>query len=118
MIRRSRQPHGRCLSTSESWIAKTVLLETVWVLRSLYGFEENEIVGALIKLLGLAGVQAEDAPAVAPALALTAKGLEFAGALHLASRPDGVTFASFDKSFVRRASRAGVSGVRSADALK
>ena len=24
------------------WIAKTVLLETAWVLRSLYGFEESD----------------------------------------------------------------------------
>ncbi len=100
------------------WIAKTVLLETAWVLRSLYGFEESEIASALIKLLGLAGVQAEDAPAAASTLALTTEGLAFADALHLASRPDGVIFASFDKSFVKRASRAGISGVRSVGALK
>ena len=87
----AQQAAARSLFEHERiWIAKTVLLETAWVLRSLYGFEENEIAGALIKLLGLAGVQAEDAPAVASALALTAKGLEFADALHLASRPDGL----------------------------
>ena len=35
------------------WIAKTVLLETGWVLRSLYGFEESSIRDAFTKLLGL-----------------------------------------------------------------
>jgi predicted nucleic-acid-binding protein len=35
---------ARSLFASEQiWIAKTVLLETGWVLRSLYGFEESAI---------------------------------------------------------------------------
>ena len=42
------------------WIAKTVLLETDWVLRSLYGFEENEVREAFVRLLGLDNVYAED----------------------------------------------------------
>ena len=42
------------------WIAKTVLLETGWVLRSLYGFEEPAIRDAFTKLLGLKNVRAED----------------------------------------------------------
>ena len=46
------------------WIAKTVLLETGWVLRSLYGFEESAIRDAFTKLLGLKNVHAEDGPAV------------------------------------------------------
>src|SRR5262249_46586122 len=85
------------------WIAKTVLLETGWVLRSLYGFEESAIRDAFIKLLGLNNVQAEDASSVAAALALTVHGIEFADALHLSSRPPGAAFVSFDRSFVRRA---------------
>lgn len=93
------------------WIAKTVLLETGWVLRSLYGFEERAICDAFTKLLGLKHVHAEDESAVAAALALTAHGIEFADAMHLMSRPPGASFASFDRSFVQRASRAGVSDV-------
>jgi len=93
------------------WIAKTVLLETGWVLRSLYGFEESAIRDALTKLLGLKNVHAEDEPAVAAALALTTEGVELADAMHVSSRPPGVTFVSFDKSFVQRAKRAGVAGV-------
>jgi predicted nucleic-acid-binding protein len=92
------------------WIAKAVLLETAWVLRSLYGFEEGAIRDAFVKLLGLKNVHAEDEPGVASALALMARGIEFADALHLSSRPPNVAFVSFDRSFIRRATRAGVSG--------
>jgi len=34
------------------WIAKAVLLETEWVLRSLYGFEESAVRDAFTRLLG------------------------------------------------------------------
>ena len=93
------------------WIAKTVLLETGWVLRSLYGFEESAIREAFTKLLGLKNVQIEDEASVAAAIALTAHGIELADALHLSSRPPGAVFASFDQAFVRRAMRAGQSHV-------
>ena len=95
------------------WIAKTVLLETSWVLRSLYGFEESAIRDAFVKLLGLKNVHAEDESSVAAALALTEHGMELAGAMHLSSRPPGAAFVSFDKSFVQRARRVGVSDVSS-----
>lgn len=103
---------ARALFASEPiWIAKTVLLETGWVLRSLYGFEEGAIREAFVKLLGLKNVQIEDEPSVAAALALTVHGIELADALHLSSKPPGAVFVSFDQPFVRRAIRAGVAGV-------
>jgi predicted nucleic-acid-binding protein len=103
---------ARSLFASEPiWIAKTVLLETGWVLRSLYGFEEGEIRDAFTKLLGLENVRVEDEPSVATALALTAHGIELADAMHLCSRPVNARFASFDKAFVQRAKRAGVPGI-------
>lgn len=71
------------------WIAKTVLLETGWVLRSLYGFEESAIRVAFTKLLGLRNGHSEDESSVAAALALTVHGIEFADAMHLSSRPPG-----------------------------
>jgi predicted nucleic-acid-binding protein len=89
------------------WIAKTVLLETNWVLRSLYRFDETAISDAFRKLLGLKNVHTEDESSVVRALALTNQGIEFADAVHLTSRPPGAVFASFDRSFVRRARRAG-----------
>lgn len=93
------------------WIAKTVLLETAWVLGSLYGYGESAIRDAFTKLLGLKNVHAEDESAVAAALALAAQGIEFADAMHLSSRPPDAMFVSFDKSFVRRARRAGMARV-------
>ena len=103
---------ARSLFSRESiWIAKTVLLETGWVLRSLYGFEEDAIRDAFTKLLGLENVRAEDEQSVAAALALTSHGVEFADALHVASRQSGTVFVSFDKPFVQRARRAGISGI-------
>ena len=93
------------------WIAQTVWLETDWVLRSLYKFEEKAVRDAFVKLLGLENVHAEDQPALVAALALTVHGIGFADALHLCSRPSGATFLSFDQPFVRRARRAGVAEV-------
>jgi predicted nucleic-acid-binding protein len=93
------------------WIAKTVFLETGWVLRSLYGFEESAIRDAFTKLLGLKNVHAEDESSLAAALALTERGVELADAMHLSSRPPGARFVSFDRAFVQRAKRAGVSDI-------
>jgi predicted nucleic-acid-binding protein len=89
-------------------IAKTVLLETGWVLRSLYGFDEGAVRTAFSKLLGLKNVHVEDESSLAAALALTASGIELADAMHLSSRPPGGRFVSFDRAFVQRAKRAGV----------
>jgi len=71
------------------WIAKTVFLETNWVLRSVYGFDNDAVRAALRSLLGLRNVHAEDEAAVAAALVLTEHGIDFADALHLSSRPPG-----------------------------
>jgi len=97
------------------WIAKTVLLEAGWVLRSLYRFDESAIREAFTKLLGLKNVHTEDEPSVASALALTVHGIAFADAIHLSSRPPGTVFVSFDQSFVRRAKRAGATQVSGVD---
>ncbi len=91
----------------EIWIAKTVLLETNWVLKSLYGFDEETTCAAFANLLGLANVRCEDAAGILSAFALVDAGLDFAAALHLSSRPPEAEFVSFDRALVRRALRAG-----------
>lgn len=93
------------LRSSPVWIAKTVLLETEWVLRSLYGFEADRTAAALLGLVGLENVQVEDAPAVHRALGWFAAGLDFADALHLASLDRAEGFVTFDTSFRKRAER-------------
>jgi predicted nucleic-acid-binding protein len=104
------------LASRPVWIAKTVLLETGWVLRSLYGFNEDDVRNAFVKLLGLKNVRVEDEAAVSDALSLVAHGIELADALHLCSRPPGAPFVSFDRSLVRAAQRAGVSGISGVNA--
>jgi len=87
------------------WIAKTVLLETEWVLRSLYGFAVERVEFALQELVGLPTVHVEDPQAVQRALAWFAAGLDFADALHLASGDRLEAFVTFDNNFRKRASR-------------
>jgi predicted nucleic-acid-binding protein len=98
-------------ATQPIWVGKTVMLETSWVLRSLYGFEESAIREAFTRLLGLKNVHTEDKLSMAAALALTVHGIELADAMHLSSRPPGASFVSFDQSFVHRAKRAGATDV-------
>jgi len=46
--------------TEDIWIGKTVLLETFWVLRSVYDFDDTAIARAIEGALGLPRVQVED----------------------------------------------------------
>ncbi len=87
------------------WISKTVLLETEWVLRSLYEFSPIARAGALRALAGLRTVFLEDELAVAKALDWSKAGLDFADALHLASVGDAKQFATFDQKLVKQAKR-------------
>jgi predicted nucleic-acid-binding protein len=99
------------LTSEPVWIAKTVLLETAWVLTYYYNFDDAAIRNAYVNLLGIPNFQAEDADAVAAALALCAQGLQLADALHLMSRAPGSTFVTFDKALVKRAKRAGITNI-------
>lgn len=102
------------LTQNPVWLAKTVILEIEWVLRSIYGLEPARILDLLESVLGLPRVSAEDAFHVAQALQWARKGLELADALHLASRDGAPGFASFDRKLTRRATKEGLSFVRPA----
>jgi predicted nucleic-acid-binding protein len=82
----------------------TVLLETEWVLRSWYKLPRQERVAALRLLLDLPG--AEELPSNAEwAVAMLAKGADFADALHVASSLGATSFATFDGGIARKAGR-------------
>jgi predicted nucleic-acid-binding protein len=99
---------ARSLFSADSiWIAKSVFLETAWVLRSRHAFEDDAIAEAFTELFGLDNVHVEDEGSVTAAIALVSHGIDLADALHLSSRPPGSTFVSFDRALVRRAQRAG-----------
>ena len=110
---RRQTASAKALFASERiWIAKTVLMETAWVLRKAYGVEDDAIRRALSQLLGLKQVSVEDEAVVTVAFQLAGQGLDFADALHLSSRPPGAHFVTFDRAMVRRAKRAGQSDVK------
>ena len=100
----------KLFETETIFLPKTVALETEWVLRSLYGLPAQDIVGALSALVALPQVHSEDASAIAEALELSRRGLDFADALHIASSRMAERFATFDRTLIRRA-RASVTHV-------
>lgn len=87
------------------FIAKTVVIETEWVLRGVYCLDRSKVNAALIALLSLERVLVEDATALFAALDGHAKGMDFADALHLASSRRADAFATFDSALKARASK-------------
>jgi predicted nucleic-acid-binding protein len=98
----------RTLIEDGAWVSKTVLLETEWVLRRGFGFDRSAMHRALSQLLGLPGVEVEDEAEVYRALDYFQAGIDLADALHLASRPSGTPFLTFDQRLISRAARTAV----------
>ena len=98
----------RLFETEEIWIAKTVLLEVAWVLDRVYGFAHSEIADSLKQLAGLSNVQLEDPSPVAQTIQYFEGGIDFADALHLASRGQADRFATFGSRFARKAAKLSV----------
>jgi predicted nucleic-acid-binding protein len=90
------------------FVAKTVLLELEWVLRSAYRVDRSTIVSALRKVLSTRNIEVEDQDSIQLALDWHEHGLDFADALHLASAGPERTFATFDRALHRVARRIGV----------
>jgi predicted nucleic-acid-binding protein len=94
--------------TDAIWLPKTVVLETEWVLRSLYGLAPKQIADALLALIALPNVQCEDEGSVVEALHWSVKGIDLADALHLGSAKGAERFVTFDNRLAKRARAAGV----------
>ncbi len=93
------------------WVSLSVLLETEWVLRSLYRVAPTLIAAALRRFAGLRTVTAENEAALARALEWSERGMDFADALHLATADGCDGFATLDSGLVETARRIGVAGV-------
>lgn len=91
------------IQEGDVFIGVTVLLETEWVLRAAYGFGAVDIASAIRGLAGLPQVTVEEAGAVAQALDWTAKGMDFADALHLARAQHCSAFVTFDRKMASKA---------------
>lgn len=87
----------------EILIPKTVLLELEWVLRGAYKLDRPIILKALLGVLGLPNVTAEDGARVATALRDYGTGFDFADALHLSSSIEADRFVTFDEKLCKRA---------------
>jgi predicted nucleic-acid-binding protein len=86
------------------YVAITVMLETEWILRSVYEYPPADVCSALRAFAGLPGMTIEDESLVATALDRVERGMDFADALHLGK-------ASHCK-FIKAAKAAGVETVR------
>ena len=92
-------------ASDDIFVAKSVLLETEWVLRFSYRLDRESILRGLRGILGLPNLTAEDGLRVAQALIWYEAGLDFADALHLASSSEAQHFGTLDNALVKRARR-------------
>jgi predicted nucleic acid-binding protein len=91
------------IDSEHVFVCTTVVLETEWVLRSVYGFTAAKVAKALTAFAGLPGVTLEDAAMIAKVLDWTARGMDFADALHLAKAQGSEASVSFDRQLARAA---------------
>ena len=87
----------------EIFVAKTVLLEIEWVLRSVYEQKPLEIHKAILQILGLPNIIVESPEQIALALEYYKQGMDFADALHLVAHSGVGQLYTFDRAFVKRA---------------
>ncbi|MDP3689555.1 type II toxin-antitoxin system VapC family toxin [Bradyrhizobium sp.] len=102
----------RLIDNHDVFVCTTVLLETEWVLRSVYGFTVAQCASALSDFAGLPRTRLEDAAAAAKALAWMRQGVDFADGLHLAGAEGCEAFISFDQDFAKSANALGGIKVR------
>lgn len=101
----------KAMEAGAVFVSKTVLLETEWVLHRAYNLEATEILGAFEALASTEGIEFEDAAEVERALVWFRSGMDFADALHVASRGNAAEFMTFDKRLTAAARKAGIKGV-------
>ena len=100
------------IDTEPVYVCLTVLLETEWVLRSVYGYNTSQIARALRSFAGLPQVTLDYPALAAQALDWLEAGMDFGNALHLAKAAGCAEFVTFDRGLVRSADRPGAVPVR------
>ena len=94
---------ARLMEDNDIFIAKTIILETEWVLRFSYSFKPDDIRRAFKKVFGLPNVHLNNPEQMKTVLRLYKAGLDFADAMHLSTSLNQHTFFTFDKKFIQRA---------------
>ena len=90
------------------FVSTTVVLESAWVLRSVYGLAGEEAAAALRAFSGLPGVSVESPDLIAEALGRAEKGMDVADALHLGAAARCEALLTFDRRFIELAGDAPV----------
>ncbi|MDE0523271.1 MAG: type II toxin-antitoxin system VapC family toxin [Boseongicola sp.] len=85
------------------FVGTTVLLETEWVLCSVYGFSSQDVADALLAFAGLPGVSVESPALLAGAISRTRNGMDFADALHLGAAVNCEEMLTFGRRFIEAA---------------
>ncbi len=93
----------KVVATETVFVTTTVVLETAWVLRSVYGFGREDVTRAIRAFAGLPKVELEDPERIVLALENADKGMDFADALHLGAADHCEAFLTFDRKFIRAA---------------
>jgi predicted nucleic-acid-binding protein len=104
-----QSPKAAALFAAEDvFIAKSVLLETEWVLRFSYDLPREVIGTAFDRLASSPSVTFDDPRSVRAAIDAHGAGMDFADALHVVSARGASKFMTFDKKLVAQAVRAKV----------
>ena len=96
----------RVIAEGDVFVSTTVVLETDWVLRSVYNFGRADVSAALIAFAGLPTVTVENLDLLIEALDHAENGMDFADALHLVAAGHCEAILTFDRKFVRAPERA------------
>lgn len=102
----------KLIDNNDILVCTTVMLESEWVLRSVYGFSAIQCAKALSDLAGLPRVTLDDPAVVMKALGWVRQGIDFADGLHLAKAENCDAFISFDREFAVAANALGGINVR------
>jgi predicted nucleic-acid-binding protein len=100
---------------NDVFVGTTVILESEWVLRSVYDYSAARVYSGLRALAGLPRVSVENPALVAEALDLAERGMDFADALHLGSASECDALLTFDRKFIRSAAATGDDRVKEPD---
>ena len=100
------------IESNDIFVATTVLLETEWVLRRSYRYNDAAILEALRSIAGLPRVTLEEPVSAFQAFDWLERGMDFADALHLTKSENCEAFVSFDRRLGATAKRLGAPEVR------
>ena len=93
-----------CSANNPAFINRVVLIETIWVLESVYDYTREDIAGAVDALLRTVRMLTEDPELVRAALAVYRGGVDFADALIARSNvaQGCTTTVTFDRKAAKR----------------